>query len=51
MIYLGDLFRAENIFEAALKMTRANMTWLHSQVKHKEWKSIGNLTYITVIEF
>merc|ERR1719234_475337 len=31
MIYLGDLFRAENIFEAALKMTRANMTWLHSQ--------------------
>merc|ERR1719234_2580999 len=31
MIYLGDLFRAEKIFEAALMMTRANMTWLHSQ--------------------
>ena len=40
MISLGDLFRAENIFEAALNMTRANMTWLLSQVEHKEWKSI-----------
>ena len=32
LISVGDIFRAENIFEAALKMTRANMTWLRSQV-------------------
>ena len=32
MISIGELFRAKNIFEAALKMTRANMTWLRSQV-------------------
>merc|ERR1719239_1924840 len=31
MISLGDLFRAENVFEAALKMTKANMNWLQSQ--------------------
>ena len=33
MISLGDLFRAENVFEAALKMTKANMNWLQSQVE------------------
>ena len=32
MISIGELFRAKNIFETALKMTRANMTWLRSQV-------------------
>ena len=32
LISIGETFRAENIFEAALKMTRANMTWLRSQV-------------------
>ena len=32
MIYLGELFRAEDIFEAALKMTKINMTWLRNQV-------------------
>ena len=31
-VSLGDLFHANKIFEAALKMTRANMTWLRSQV-------------------
>ena len=32
MISLGEIFRADNIFEAALRMTKANMTWLLSQV-------------------
>ena len=31
-LYTGDLFNANKIFEAALKMTKANMTWLRSQV-------------------
>ena len=31
-VSLGDLFNAERIFEAALKMTKANMNWLRSQV-------------------
>ena len=29
---IGDLFNANKIFEAALKMTKANMTWLRNQV-------------------
>jgi len=28
---LGDIFRANKIFEAALKMTKANIAWLRSQ--------------------
>ena len=32
MIYIGEIFRAENIFEAALRMTKVNMTWLRNQV-------------------
>ena len=32
MIYIGELFRADDIFEAALKMTKINMTWLRNQV-------------------
>ena len=32
MISFGEIFRADGIFEAALKMTKANMTWLRSQV-------------------
>ena len=32
MISLGEIFRANDIFEAALRMTKANMTWLRSQV-------------------
>ena len=36
LISVGDIFRAENIFEAALKMVRANMTWLRNQVEQKE---------------
>ena len=33
MISVGDIFRAENLFEAALKMARANMTWLRNKVE------------------
>ena len=32
MISLGEIFRADDIFEAALRMTKANMTWVRSQV-------------------
>ena len=32
MVYIGELFRAEDIFEAALKMTKVNMTWVRNQV-------------------
>ena len=32
MISFGELYRAKSIFEAALKMTKNNMTWLRSQV-------------------
>ena len=32
MISFGELYRAKGIFEAALKMTKNNMTWLRSQV-------------------
>ena len=31
-VFMGDLFSAEKIFEAALKMTKANMSWLRNQV-------------------
>ena len=30
-VFMGDLFSAEKIFEAALKMTKANMSWLRSE--------------------
>ena len=33
LISIGESFRADRIFEAALKMTKGNMAWLHSQVK------------------
>ena len=32
MISFGELYRAKSIFEAALKMTKNNMTWLRNQV-------------------
>ena len=32
MISIGEIFRADEILEAALKMTKANMPWLRSQV-------------------
>ena len=32
MISIGKVFRADEILEAALKMTKANMAWLRSQV-------------------
>ena len=31
-VSLGDHYNANKIFEAALKMTKANMTWLRNQV-------------------
>ena len=31
-VFIGDLFYAKKIFEAALKMTKANMNWLRTQV-------------------
>ena len=32
LVSIGDLFNANKIFEAALEMTKANMTWLRNQV-------------------
>ena len=32
MIHLGELHRAEDLFEAALRMTKVNMSWLRNQV-------------------
>ena len=32
MLSIGETYRAEDIFEAALKMTKVNMTWLRNQV-------------------
>ena len=34
MISIGEIFRADEILEAALKMTKANMDWLRSQVSN-----------------
>ena len=31
-ISIGDIFKADKILEAALKLTKANLTWLRSQV-------------------
>ena len=33
MISIGETFRADHLVEAALKMTKANLSWLHSQVR------------------
>ena len=35
---MAELFRAEISFEAALKMTKVNMTWLSNQVFSILWK-------------
>ena len=32
---VGDMFNAGRIFEAALRMTKSNITWLRSQVFHR----------------
>ena len=32
MLSIGETYRAKDIFEAALKMTKINMTWLRKQV-------------------
>ena len=32
-VHIGDLFNASKIFEAALKMTNANISWLRKQVR------------------
>ena len=37
-VSIGDLFNANKIFEASLKMIKANMTWLRSQVGVMNWK-------------
>ena len=39
-ISIGYHFRADKIFEAALKLTKANMTWLRTQVKKLIYKEI-----------
>ena len=44
MISVGDIFKAEKIFEAALKMARANMTWLRNQVRGVKRKMEINLS-------
>ena len=44
MVYIGELFRAEDIFEAALKMTKINMTWLRNQVYSTVWKVSVSVT-------
>ena len=33
MISIGETFRADRLLEAALKMTKANLSWLRSQVR------------------
>ena len=35
LMSIGEIFRADKIFEAALKMTKGNMAWLGSQVEHE----------------
>ena len=35
MISLGELFGADKIFEAALKLTKVNMSWLRTQVEDR----------------
>ena len=32
LLSIGEIFRAEKLFEAALKMTKVNISWLRSQV-------------------
>ena len=36
MLTLGNLFKAKAIFEAALEMTKANLTWINSQEDAQE---------------
>ena len=42
LISIGEVFRAENIFEAALRMAKANMSRLRSQVKKQDLHLIDN---------
>ena len=42
LISIGEDFRAEKIFEAALRMAKANMSWLRSQVKKQDLHLIDN---------
>ena len=37
---IGSLFRANKILEAALKLTKANMAWLRSQVSLAQFNSL-----------
>ena len=34
LVSIGEILRAEKLFEAALKMTKTNMSWLRSQVRN-----------------
>ena len=50
-VHIGDLFNASKIFEAALKMTNANISWLRKQVRiskqrqrHYRSKALSTLT-------
>ena len=45
LVYIGDLFNAKKIFEAALKLTKSNMTWLRSQVCLENEKIMQNLIH------
>ena len=47
MLSIGDIFRADDILEAALKMIKANMPWLRSQVINRN-KNENNFTDIFV---
>ena len=39
LLLLGETFRAEQLFEAALKMTKNNISWLRSQVMFSHFHS------------
>ena len=39
MISIGDFYSAEDLLEAALKMTKVNMSWLRNQVFSMLWKA------------
>ena len=50
MIFVGELFKADNIYEAALKMTKANMAWLRDQVSAKKTIKSQNVRNLDIQE-
>ena len=44
MLSIAEFYRADDIFEAALKMTKINMTWLRNQVYSTVWKVSVSVT-------